>query len=211
MRSTSLALAALALLLVSAGVQKRVKAPEAADFPATLSAAGAAWDAGELGTCVKELRTALGLATDARAAHLRAALPAAPEGWRAKPDPEGQASAQNPFAAAVAAGVGSVVEREYQKEGGRGRVSVALTADSPLVQMLNVWIANPALLEAGAELVEYEAHKAVLKKSGGQLTLTILIAGAHVCEVRAEGLPEDGLFAMFDQAVVDRLAKVLGK
>jgi hypothetical protein len=67
------------------------------------------------------------------------------------------------------------------------------------------------MLGEGAELIEYEAHRAVLRTEGTGFHLQILINDAHVCEVRAQGVGEDTLFAMFDQAVVDRLAKALGK
>ncbi len=196
------------LLLSSAALQKRVAQKGPADFPATLAAAGKAWESGEFGACVKELRTALGLASEKRAQSIRESLPAAPAGWKAVPDATDEGP--NPFAAAMAASVGSVVERKYRKEGERGEVSVTVTADSPLVQMFTMWVANPALLGPGAELIEYGAHKGVLKNEGGGFDLQILVSGVHICQVRAQGIDETGLFAMFDQAFVDRLAKVLG-
>lgn len=210
MRTRSLALLAAALVAVttSAAVQKRVSPKGPADFPSTIRAAGAAWESGEYGQCVKELKTALGLANGKRSESIRAAFPAAPEGW--KVEPERNVDATNPFAAAMASSVGTIVERKYKQEGGRGAISCTLTADSPLVQMFTMWMANPALLGEGAELIEYEAHRAVLKSEGQGYNLQILINGAHVCEVRAQGVSEDALFKMFDQRVVDGLAKVLG-
>jgi len=87
-----------------------------------------------------------------------------------------------------------------------------MTTDSPMVQMFNMWIQNPAMLGEGAELIKYGPHAAVLRTQGsGRLQLQILLLGKHLCDVTSEGLDEDGLFALFDQAAVDRLASVLSR
>ncbi len=199
-----------ALFTTSAALQKRVQKKGPADFPTTLRAAGEAWESGAYGACVRELKAALGLATERRAQELREAMPPAPEGWQVEPDRSANAN-QNPFGAMLAVGIGNIVERKYRQKSGRGNVSCTLTADSPLVQMFNMWLANPAMLDANSELIEYGVHKAVLKKQGSGFNLQILINGAHTCEVNAQGgVSEEQLFAMFDQRVVDRLAKVLG-
>lgn len=206
-RSISILALAGALLLTSAALQKRVTQGPA-EFSATLASASTAWEAGDYGACIKGLRTALGLATEKRAESIRASLPAAPAGWTAVPDRKQDGG--NAFAAAMASSIGSVVERRYQKDAGKGSMTVTVTADSPVVQMMTMVLANPAMLGPGSELIEYGAHKAVLKAEGQKLQLQILLNAVHICEVNAQGVTEDELFALFDQALVDRLAKVLG-
>lgn len=201
--------------LAVAAPQKRVSQDAPKDFPSCLRRAQTAWEQSNWNEAVVALQDGIALATEKRTAVIKEALPKAPAGWKAEPErDQGQ---QNPFAnrmaAAMAASVGSTIERTYRPEEGRGSVRVTVTADSPLVQMLNMWMANPAMLEPGSELIEYEAHKAVLKtQSGGKrLDLQILIHGKHVCQVVVDGGSEELLFAMFDQKAVDRLAGALGE
>lgn len=202
--------AVLVMGTASFALQKRVQPKGPREFPAVLQSASEAWKAGSYGRCLGELKDAMAIVTTKRAETIRAALPKDREGWKADPDPKNEAAANNPLVAAFAAGVGNVVERTYRQEGGRGRITATVTADSPLVQMFNMWLANPAMLGDGAELVEYEEHKAVLRKEGQGWNLQILINGKHVCEVRAQNASDEQIFAMFDQAVVNRLAEVLG-
>jgi hypothetical protein len=207
-RPTSLLVVALAGLTLAAGAQQRVKAKGPADFGTSLGAAEAAWKKESYGACIAALKDALGVATLKRIGAIRAALPS-PDGWRSIEDRSAEEARANPMAAAMMAGVGTQLGHEYRREDG-GSLKVSLTLDSPLVQMFNMWVANPAMLEKGAELIKYGDHNAVLKTGDNRLELQILIDGAHLCEVRARGgVDEDALFAVFDQAAVDRLAAAL--
>jgi len=209
------ALSSIALLLVGsvlvAAPQKRVKKTEAADFPALLTSASDAWKAGRYAACIGQLKQAVDLATVKRTEVILAALPTALEGWTAEPDTAVDALKSNPFASAMMSAIGNVIKRTYKQDSGRGRVQVSVTADSPLVSMFQMWVANPAMLEQGSELIEYGEHRAVLKPQSGGLNLQILISGKHVCEVQASKLTEEELFRMFSQETVDRLSAALSK
>ena len=158
-----------------------------------------------------ELQEAIGLCMQKRTDAILAALPAAPAGWEIQPDRKNDMR-NNPLAAAMSASVGNIVNRTYKKLDGNDRVEVTVTADSPMVSMFNMWITNPAMLGEDGELIEYEKDdKAVLKNPGSRLELQIMISKAHICEVRANGLTDDELFAMFDQAAVDKLKAALGR
>jgi hypothetical protein len=88
-----------------------------------------------------------------------------------------------------------------------------VTANSPMLQMIALMFSNPALITAdGGELVQYGAHKAILKKLGdtGQ-ELQILMHDKHLIRAQSEGLSADDLLKIFDQAFVDRMEKPLGK
>jgi hypothetical protein len=68
---------------------------------------------------------------------------------------------------------------------------------------------NPAMLDPNSELIEYDGHKAILKKDGDQLNLQILVSGKHVLDASLDGGDEKMLFAVFDQAAVDKIASAL--
>jgi hypothetical protein len=192
--------------------QTRVKPKGEADFLTTLESAKKAWEDKHYGQCVEHMNQALGIVHQKRSQAILSALPAAPEGFEIVPEREPNAAAANPMLAAMTASIGSVTEREYVAKSGNGNIRVSVTADSPLVSVFNMWVTNPAMLEENSELVEYGEHKAVFKNMGGgrDLELQILINKVHMCQINASGLGEDKLFAMFDQAAVDRLAAALG-
>lgn len=205
-------LSSLALLLVGsvliAAPQKRMAQKKPADFPTLISEAGSAWNEGKYGTCMNHLQEALKLVNIKRTEAILAALPTAPQGWKADADKAVEDMQSNPFANMMSA-IGNVITRTYRQESGRGRIQVTVTADSPLVSMFQMWIANPAMLEKGAELIEYNEDKAVLKAQSGGLNLQILISGKHIVEVQAGTLTEDELFRMFSQETVDKIKAAL--
>jgi len=205
-------------LIIAAGLgfgfagplQKRVtkEAPKFGDLHTTLAKQ---WEGKAFGSCTETLQAMQGLVSKERRKAILASLPT-PAGWTIKEDDSMEQAENNPYAAAMMASVGTVVKRGYRMADGKGRIEVTITADSPMVSMFNLWIANPAMLEKGAELIEYGAHKAVLKPAGSDgRNLMILLGGKHMCEVDARSTSEDQLFAVFDQAAVDALAAVLAK
>ena len=78
------------------------------------------------------------------------------------------------------------------------------------VFMLGVLVSNPALLDPDSELIEYERHKAVLTTlEGSPSQLQVLLHGKHLFDVQIYGLAEEQVFALLDQAAIDRLAAAL--
>lgn len=195
-------------VLLAAALQERQKPKAAADMPALLDEATRAWEAKHFGACTKALRQAQVLVATERAKAVRAALPDAPEGFEKVAVKETEDPASNAFLAAFAAGAGNVIEQKYRETNGRASVDVTITADSPLVQMFSMWITNPAMLEAGSELVKYGPHNAVLKKQGNRWQLMLLIK-SDLCDITVDGRDDEFLLKLFDQAAVDRLAAVL--
>ena len=195
--------------LLASAAQKRVKQKDAADFPTLIESVHRTWKAEEYGQCSALLREATALCMVQRSRAILAALPPAPEGYEVIVDRSMEQMANNPMMSAMSASIGNVVTQEYR---GPEPIKITVTADSPLVSMLNMWVANPALLEQGSELIEYGPHKAVLKstRGGRARELMILINGAHTCQITYQGTNEDFLFELFDQQMVDALARVLG-
>ena len=205
---TALALLGAGMLAVPA-FQKRVKQPDASDFPSMHQAAREAWDAGKYGTCMEKLKECIGLVSVKRRDTILAAFPGAPEGFTF-PEDKTVNAAQNAMLGTIAAGIGNVIDRRYNEENGRGSINMTLTADSPMVQMFSMMINNPAMLDANSELIEYNEHKAVLKKNNDtNLQLQIVIDGKHHVDINARNVSEDELFKFMDQAAVDRLSKAL--
>lgn len=201
----SLAILPLALVAVLP-FQERIKpGANKPKFDETLKAVEASWNAENYGDCVKKLQALTTLAMEKHAEAIRAALPAAPAGYEMVP----KKKEANPFAGALMSTVGNLIEARYRKSGS-GEISVEVMANSPMVQMLGMMFSNPAMLEEGSELVKYNAHTAILKTSGSRLELQILIHEAHVVTVRWPDADADALFAMWNQAAVDKLAGVLG-
>ena len=208
MRRLALALVpVLAAAAVVASPQKRVSQQTPADFAGTLTAAQTAWSQGKYGACLESLKQATGLVMVKRVEVVLAALPKAPEGFEKVEDKRNQAQ-QNQMIAGMAAMVGSIIEQKYR---GPHNIDVTVTANSPMVSMLSMGLSNPALLEQGAELIEYGPHKAILKpiRGGNSRELTIIIDGKHLIQVQWGSSDEDALFAMWNQAAVDRVAATL--
>jgi hypothetical protein len=207
-RFALISVVALSLSLTLAfAPQERQKPKEAADFPTLLQQAGKAWEGKQYGGCLKNLREAQRMAIRERVKVIRAALPNAPEGFE-KVAPEESGEADSAIAAALAVGVGSLIEQSYQAKSGDGSVRVTITADSPYLQAITMWIANPSLLEKGSELVKYGPHNAVLRKQDDRWNLMVVL-GQDLCEVTVEGRKDDFLLKMFDQAAIDKLAGAL--
>ncbi len=189
--------------------QKRSSAPKELTFTDALVAAQKAFEAGEFGGAISALQAAIRDVQKKQRLAVLAALPK-PAAFTVKDDDPKDETA-NPFAAGLAA-LGSTITRHYEGKDGKG-MDVEVMANSPLVSMMSMMLSNPAIAKAdGGELVEYGAHKALLKKNGddGQ-ELTIVMYDKHLVKVTTRSMNADELFAVFDQAAVDRLEKPLGK
>ncbi len=198
--------------------QERSKPKAPPSFVATLEKVKKDWAAENYGACMRNLQIRSKLVIAKRTEVLRAALPAAPEGWKIRKEDSPEKMLDNPAIAVLSAGVGNLLERHYQQVDGPGSVDVSVMVDSPVVQMLSIMFANPAAAGPNAEKIGYGAHKGLLQPEGRSLSLQILIAEKHVVDVTLRpprgmetGAAEDWLFALFDQAAVDRIAAALAR
>ena len=208
MRRPALALVPLlAVVLIAAAPQKRAEKKGQADFNELIAGAQKAWSGGKYGACLTALKEVTSVVVIKRVETILAALPT-PEGYEVVPDKSLDQVRANQMLAGLSAAIGSTVERKYK---GPERLSVTVMADSPMVQMLGMVLANPAMMDANSELIEYDQHKAILKKTGNGASreLTIIISNKHLCMVKYGGDDEGFLFGVFDQAMVDTLARAL--
>lgn len=195
-------------LAVPCLAQKRTAATKEPSFAEAVEQAKKAFDSKEYGAAISALQAAIRAAQKLQRVAILAALPQ-PEGFTVE-DEAVQDTDGLPFAASMAV-MGSVLTRHY-RQGDSKRIDVEVMANSPMVPMLTMMIANPALVKAdGGEIVEYGKHKALLKPSGDSgHELTILLFDKHVVKATCQDMTVDALFAVFDQAAVDRLEKALG-
>ncbi len=196
------------LLAVPALAQKRAATTKEPTFPEAVEQAKKAFDSKEYGAAISALQAAIRQAQKLQRVAILAALPQ-PEGFTSH-DEDAPDQAGLPFAASLAV-MGSTVTRHYEK-GDSKRIDAEITANSPMVPMLAMMFANPAVVKAdGGEIVEYGKHKALLKKNGDNgHELTILLFDKHVVKATCQDLTADELLVVFDQAAVDRLEKALG-
>ncbi len=188
--------------------QERVKLKGAADFGALHAQIKSDYEAGRFGSAFKAARELTAIIAMKRAETIRAALPDAPEGYQKMPAKKDDDVRGNPMLAAMAAGIGTVVEQVYK--GPDGRIRVTVTADSPVIAMFNAMFSNPALLGKNQERIKYGDIMAVLETSGERKTLKIVIDNTLV-EAKFPQQNDELIFAMWDQKAVDRLQEALGK
>jgi len=159
---------------------------------------------------MRELNKALALTMAKRSKLISAALPAAPSGWTLEVEDVSEDARNNPLAAGLLATMGSQVTAHYRDENGEASVDVSVHADSPMVQMFSMLVSNPAMLDEDSEMIDYEQHKAVLTTTDGSPSqLQVLLHEKHFLDVQVYGLSEERLFALLDQAAIDRLADAL--
>lgn len=207
MRILASSLFTVALLVPAVCAQERSAPKKALTFPEAVEQAKKAVDSERLGAAITALQAAIRDLQKKQRVAVLGCLPK-PEGWTIE-DVAADESAEA-FAMGMAA-MGLTMTRHYRK--GDHSITVEVTANSPLMQMLSMMFANPTLVAAdGGEIVTYGAHKAMLKKSGdnGQ-ELQILMHDTHLVKVDTQGVSADDLLKIFDQAFVDRLEKPLGK
>lgn len=207
MKSMLSGILAAVVLAVPVLAQKRAAATKEATFPEAVEQARKAFDSKEYGAAISALQAAIRAAQKLQRVAILAALPT-PDGFAVR-DEEVKDDAGLPFVATMAA-LGLNVTRHYEK--GDTRIEVEVTANSPMVSMMSMMLANPSLVKAdGGEIVEYGKHKALLKKNGDSgHELTILMFDKHVVKVTCEAMSADDLLVVFDQAAVDRLEQALG-
>lgn len=195
---------ALALLPVLAQERSAPKKP--ATFPEAIEQAKKAVESDKLGAAIAALQAAIRDLQKKQRTQILAAMPK-PDGFEFRDE---QFDEKTNEALGLAA-MGLTVTRNY--ESGDKSLSVEVTANSPLIQMLGMMFNNPALVEAqGGELIKYGAHKAMLTKSGDDgRELQILMHDTHLIKISAQQVSEEDLLKIFDQAFVDRLEKPLGK
>lgn len=201
-----LPLVVLSVLFSTALAQTRTAPKKEATFPEALDQATKAAEGEQYGAAIAALQAAIKLLQKKQRAAILAGMPK-PQGWEISDD---EPNEQTDALTAGLAGIGTNIQRRYHKDD--KSLTVDVMANSPMLQMIAMLFNNPAMITAdGGEVVQYGAHKAILKKSGDGQELQILMHDKHLIKVNAQGITADELLKIFDQAFVDRMEKPLGK
>ena len=139
------ALAALPLLLPAAA--------RADDIADALAEATRAYRAGEIGAARMSMQEAVQLLAQRTAADMGKALPAPLDGWKAQ---EAEAST----AGLGFMGGGSQATRIYRNGAGQD-VQIQVTADSPLLAQMTMFLNNPAIAGAMGKLIRVGSQRAI--------------------------------------------------
>ena len=186
--------------------QERLKPKGASDFDGLHASIAEHWRAQRWGKSFAATRDLLGVISARRAKAIRDALPAAPAGYTIVPFQEDPSALANPLMTTLAAGVGSMVEQNY--EGAGKQIRIAVTVDSPMLQMFSMVIQNPALLQNNQELVKYTECTALLESDEYQVSLKFLL-GESSFECTFQGENGDFALRMLDQKAITALAGVI--
>lgn len=145
-----------------------------------------------LSKAVRELRYAISQITRQLATAYEATMPPAPSGWITR-KARRQGSAGGIFLAA-----GTTISRNYRQTDGRGRLSVQLIVDNPMMQAFAAMFANPQIAaNAGFERVKLRdvREEALVKfnpdtKRGEAI---LLLAGRVFIKISGRRIESDGI------------------
>lgn len=147
----------------------------------------------EYGAAITELEFAISDIRELMAGRIGETFPAPPEGWSAAE----VASSGGGGAAAMFGGGGSMLEREYQQEGGEGRLTAKLMIDNPMIQAMSAMFNNPALIAAqpNMERIRIGRDSALLKwdPERGNAEVSFLMDGRILVQVDGQGLESSDL------------------
>ncbi|WP_300271912.1 hypothetical protein [Halomonas sp.] len=142
----------------------------------------------EYGAAITELEFAISDIRELMAGRIGETFPEPPEGWSAAE----VASSGGGGAAAMFGGGGSMLEREYQQEGGEGRLTAKLMIDNPMIQAMSAMFNNPALIAAqpNMERIRIGRDSALLKwdPERGNAEVSFLMDGRILVQVDGQRL-----------------------
>lgn len=177
---------------------------EAKDFPALIAGAKTAWDAAEYGKASTALNEASKMVTAKYRGSLLAAFPAAPEGWTFRADKQDDAAMM------MMGLTGLSIERRYSSPENES-CTLTLMVNSPMIQMMTMAFANPALLGDDVEVIKYGKHQAILKKKSSERYELQILIGDDLLQAASKKMSDDALLSLCSQAMVDKLEAVLAK
>ncbi len=142
----------------------------------------------EYGAAITELEFAISDIRELMSGRIGETFPEPPEGWSAAE----VASSGGGGAAAMFGGGGSMLEREYQQEGGEGRLTAKLMIDNPMIQAMSAMFNNPALIAAqpNMERIRIGRDSALLKwdPERGNAEVSFLMDGRILVQVDGQRL-----------------------
>lgn len=195
----------LALALVAAGAAAGAALAEDLDVPKLFDSAKASYAEKHYGKCWGDVQLIVAEVARMRMEALKAALPNAPEGWKAE-----EAEGSNTSGIAWFA-TGTQVKRRYTK-GDETSANLELWADAgPILASIQMFLSNPGFVPQGSKIVTVKGRRALLEyhKDGKEGNLSILLNVPNsFLKLEARGVTEkelsDGLPGGFDLEAIEK-------
>ncbi len=143
-----------------------------------------AYRGGRYATALEELALAAGGIQQRLGAEYRALLPAPPAGWDAD---------EAEVRALTAPGAGVQLSRRYFRE--EEELALEISVDSPLSAGLGLLLTDPKLLAAdpAARPYRHGDYRGLVRRSGDELELSLLIGERLLLRLSGSNLKEDGV------------------
>jgi hypothetical protein len=185
----------LALTLIAAlSIGRPALADEVTD---QLDAARKAYDSGDLRGTVDILNFAVAKIKEQVTAQLLRLLPEPLPGWQADP-------AQSESAGIAAMITGTNLSRRYYRPDG-AEVTLSVTADSPLLPMLTMFLSSPFMMQADPDTKPYslKGQRGMLKHSpeGNEYEASLMVGNRILIQGRGRGPTDENVVQQYLEAM----------
>ena len=192
--------------------QKRVSEKKQATYEEQVASANKAWAEKNFGTATRALEGALEITRKHHREAVKASLPVPPKPWTLVPnkDSDKDAAAVN---AMFGGGANMLpIEMEYKHAETGDRLTFSVMVKSPMIQTYSMMLTNPAFVEKGAELIEYDEDKALLKTTKRQVELNVVLDGESLFTGKVRGdHTGDFMLGVVNQEAVNRVKAAIKK
>ncbi|WP_295383983.1 hypothetical protein [uncultured Thiodictyon sp.] len=193
--------AALAAVLTLAAAARADQVTE------QLDAARKAYDAGDLRTAADTLNFAVAAIKERQTADLLKLLPEPLAGWQADP---GQS--QSGGLAGMITGI-NLTRRYFRADG--AEVNVTVTADSPLLPMLTMFLSSPFMMQAdpGSKPYTFKGQRGITKHApdSDEYEVSLMIGNRLLIQAKGSGLQDAAAVQQYIEAMdVEAIQKGFG-
>jgi hypothetical protein len=145
------------------------------------------YDKGKLSEALEELNFAVAQMRQKKADSLQELFPEAPSGWKA-----GEPETKSAGAGMLGGGISAA--QTYQQTGGKGRATIEIMTDSPLIQSMAAMLSNPIFLQGGknGRLIRINGEKAVLKDKDKKGEIMMLLDNKILIKVEVRRMDAAG-------------------
>lgn len=177
------------------------------DITDQLDSARTEYDAGELRKAVQSLQFAVASIQEKINLDLLRLLPEPLEGWQAD-EPQAQSAG---MAAMIA---GTTLTRRYSRGDG-AEVEISIMADSPLMPMMTMMLANPMMMQTnpGARIYNHKGQRGMIQheKDSDRWEISLLVDNKILIKVDGSGLTDqEGVETYLKAIDMDAVQKAFG-
>jgi len=154
---------------------------------------------------VSELRFAIGQIHGLQAEKIKLSLPKPLSGWKGAESESSQSSM-------TIMGGGLAVSKEYTK--GEQSVNIEIVTESPLLQTVMMFIANPMFVEKGKKLIKVGSHKAVIEYNNTDMNgnLQIVVGNKTLVTVNGSSIPDKNILIEYANKIdFEKIKQIVGE